>query len=108
MRDAITKHVRTYFVTCLNSEGNQETFQIKSRQYEYNDKALLRYLQKQTSTKLEKIVRKFVDVSAYWMSTEDFLKYAQKGWAKRYENGTIAIYKLKEGESIEESTAKTA
>ncbi|MBD5358883.1 MAG: hypothetical protein HDR88_18155 [Bacteroides sp.] len=98
MRDAVTKNVKTFFVTCLTSEGSQETFQVPSRQYEYDDKALLRYVQKQTECELVSVVRKFVDISAYWMSTEDFLKYAKKGKVVHYPSGGTKIVKLKEGE----------
>ncbi len=78
MRDAVTAKVKQYFVTCIDDKGNKETFQVPSRQYEYSYDSLLNYLQKQTDSNLVEVVRKFVDVSAYWMSTEDFLRHAEK------------------------------
>ncbi len=94
MRDAVTAKVKQYFVTCIDDKGNKETFQVPSRQYEYNYDALLRYVQKQPDSKLVEVERKFVDISPYWMSTEDFLKHAEKGRIGVTPNGNTRIVKL--------------
>lgn len=95
MRGAITKVVKTYFVTCLNDAGNKETFVVNSSQYKASDEKLLNTLNKKNDSNLVRIERRFMDESAYWMSTEDFLKYAEKGRAVKYSNGHVIIKKIK-------------
>ncbi len=90
--DIITKELPTRYVTAVSDGGIKETFVVPKRQYKYPDNSLLNYLNKQTDLNLVHIERKFIERTAYWITTEDFLNNAHRAIKTVYPNGGAYVH----------------